>query len=150
MFIVGSAYIVENTFLEIFLIVLNIFLQKVEKLDHFKYMLIMNITDEFETVFTYNISNEFNFSSEFNTNSSENLSDTLEDLTSTQWSQVIMYTLLFFLGGPANLYRFVTLMSTRSRATRFHKVLLHLVSGDMVVTWVMIPTEIFWQITNMW
>lgn len=82
--------------------------------------------------------------------SNETIGQSLEELTKIRWTPIILYLILFILGGPANLIRFINLFSNYSKISRFHKIVFHLIIADLIVTWIMIPTEIIWRLTNIW
>lgn len=84
---------------------------------------------------------------ELNTTAAE---ESLEDLTRIRWAPLVTYIILFLLGGPANLYRFITLIVRYPKLSRFNKLVFQLVIADLIVTWIIIPTEIFWRLTNVW
>ncbi|XP_013793742.1 gonadotropin-releasing hormone receptor-like, partial [Limulus polyphemus] len=64
--------------------------------------------------------------------------------------EVILYTCLFMIAAGGNLPVFVSLFRNRQRKSRIKLMILHLTIADMIVTFFMIPLEIFWRITVEW
>lgn len=73
-----------------------------------------------------------------------------EELTEIRVIPLFLYSLLFAIGGPANLTRLIMLITHPNRKSPFFKLITHLVIADLIVTFIMIPTEIIWRITNIW
>lgn len=62
---------------------------------------------------------------------------------------VVSYSILFVIGAYGNVTVFVTLLRAH-RKSRISLMITHLTMADLVVTFIMIPMEIVWRITNEW
>lgn len=103
---------------------------------------------------------ERNFTGLFNDSLSESscLNDTWGNCTETGHPSnanvnillpVVSYSILFVIGAYGNVTVFVTLLRAR-RKSRISLMITHLTMADLVVTFIMIPLEIIWRITNEW
>ena len=63
---------------------------------------------------------------------------------------VIVYCILFVVAAVGNLTVFVTLCRSRRRRSRFNRFILHLSIADLIVTFVMLPLEVIWNVTVAW
>ncbi|UYV61840.1 GNRHR [Cordylochernes scorpioides] len=65
--------------------------------------------------------------------------------------EVVIYSILFVFAAAGNVPVFVSLLrNRRHRKSRIKLMILHLAIADLIVTFVMIPLEIFWRITVEW
>ncbi len=55
---------------------------------------------------------------------------------------VIALIILFALSAVGNVTVFLTLVTSRSRKTRISIIILHLTIADLLVTFILIPTEV--------
>ena len=60
---------------------------------------------------------------------------------------VIVYSVLFVIAACGNLTVFITLFRNRHRRSRVNLFILHLSTADLIVTFIMMPLEIAWNIT---
>ncbi|KAI1306007.1 Gonadotropin-releasing hormone II receptor [Halotydeus destructor] len=66
-------------------------------------------------------------------------------------ANILIYVLLFAFGAPANLSVLLAMVrKKRPLRSKITRLLLNLSVADIIVTWIMIPTEIVWSITNKW
>lgn len=63
---------------------------------------------------------------------------------------VVVYCILFCFSAGGNVLVFVTMFRNRHRKLRVNRLILHLSVADMIVTFVMMPMEIAWQVTVYW
>ena len=63
---------------------------------------------------------------------------------------VISYTCMFVVAACGNLTVFITLFRNRHVKSRVNQFILHLSIADLIVTFVMLPLEIIWNITVEW
>ncbi|GFR17550.1 gonadotropin-releasing hormone receptor [Trichonephila clavata] len=64
--------------------------------------------------------------------------------------EIILYSLMFFLGACGNIPVFVALIRNRHRKSRVNLMIMHLAIADLIVTFIMIPLEIVWRFTVQW
>lgn len=62
----------------------------------------------------------------------------------------IVYCILFFFAACGNLTVFITLFRNRHRKSRVNLFIMHLSIADLIVTFVMMPTETAWHMTVAW
>ncbi|GFS39744.1 gonadotropin-releasing hormone II receptor [Nephila pilipes] len=65
-------------------------------------------------------------------------------------TEVIVYSLLFFLASSGNIPVFISLFRGRRRASNINEMIFHLTIVDLIVTFVLIPLEISWRIAGKW
>ena len=63
---------------------------------------------------------------------------------------VIIYSILFVISSIGNTTVFISLVKNRNRKLRINLLILNLTIADLIVTYIMIPMEIGWRITNQW
>jgi hypothetical protein len=63
---------------------------------------------------------------------------------------VIAYAILFTVATFGNLTVFITLFRNRHRRSRVNMFIMHLCIADMIVTFIMMPLEIGWNLTVSW
>nr|XP_027201205.1 gonadotropin-releasing hormone II receptor-like [Dermatophagoides pteronyssinus] len=63
---------------------------------------------------------------------------------------VIIYSILFIISSIGNTTVFISLIKNRHRKLRINLMILNLTIADLIVTYIMIPLEICWRITNEW
>ncbi|KAK3097808.1 hypothetical protein FSP39_013396 [Pinctada imbricata] len=63
---------------------------------------------------------------------------------------VISYTCMFVVAACGNLTVFITLFRNRHVKSRVNQFILHLSIADLIVTFIMLPLEIIWNITVEW
>ncbi|GIX69917.1 gonadotropin-releasing hormone receptor [Caerostris darwini] len=61
-----------------------------------------------------------------------------------------MYFILFVLSASGNVAVRVSLLRGRHRRSRIEEMILHLNIADLIVTFIIVPMEIFWRITMEW
>lgn len=82
---------------------------------------------------------------------SEAASEQIDDITRIKLIDVFAYTLLLAIGAPANFKVLRNLHAGKLYSkSRHHFLLLNLALADSVVSFIMIPTEIGWRLTNAW
>ncbi|GIY80670.1 gonadotropin-releasing hormone II receptor [Caerostris darwini] len=64
--------------------------------------------------------------------------------------EIIIYSILFVLSASGNVAVCVSLLRGRHRRSRIEEMILHLNIADLIVTFIMVPMEIFWRITMEW
>ncbi|KAJ6221202.1 hypothetical protein RDWZM_007014 [Blomia tropicalis] len=85
---------------------------------------------------------------------------TMDDLNENELDQtelyvsskvvVIIYSILFVISSIGNTTVFISLIKNRNRKLRINLLILNLTIADLIVTYIMIPMEIGWRITNQW
>nr|QVK45721.1 G protein-coupled receptor [Proales similis] len=72
-------------------------------------------------------------------------------------SKVVIYSILFVVGATGNTFSFVTLLRLKKEQIKSHPskariwlLLLNLCIADLMVTFILMPLEIVWAITNAW
>lgn len=79
------------------------------------------------------------------------LTNQLDDGYSSEEQVIIIAYIVFLLiGGTGNLAVFVKLLVKRPSRSRFNVLLTHLAIADLLVTFILIPSEIGWRITQSW
>lgn len=74
-----------------------------------------------------------------------------KELENSKVLDVVVYSLLFIIGAPANYRVLSNLLANSSyKKSRHHLLLLNLAIADCIVSFLMIPTEIGWSLTNAW
>lgn len=63
---------------------------------------------------------------------------------------VTIYSILFVISSIGNTAVFISLLKNRNRKLRINLLILNLTIADLIVTYIMIPMEIGWRITNEW
>ncbi|KAI0232932.1 Gonadotropin-releasing hormone II receptor, partial [Lamellibrachia satsuma] len=63
---------------------------------------------------------------------------------------VVAYALLFVIAAFGNLSVFVAMFRSRRRRSRVNLFIMHLCVADLIVTFVVMPLEITWQLTVAW
>ena len=63
---------------------------------------------------------------------------------------VVAYSILFLIAALGNTTVFVTLFRNRHRKSRVNLFIMHLAVADLLVTFIMMPTEIGWHVTVAW
>ena len=63
---------------------------------------------------------------------------------------VTIYSILFVISSIGNTTVFISLVKNRNRKLRINLLILNLTIADLIVTYIMIPMEICWRITNEW
>ena len=63
---------------------------------------------------------------------------------------VTIYSILFVISSIGNTTVFISLVKNRNRKLRINLLILNLTIADLIVTYIMIPMEIGWRITNQW
>ena len=61
-----------------------------------------------------------------------------------------VYCVLFVIAACGNLTVFITLFRNRHRKSRVNRFILHLSLADLIVTFIMMPLEISWNVTVSW
>ncbi|XP_022655491.1 gonadotropin-releasing hormone II receptor-like [Varroa destructor] len=61
-----------------------------------------------------------------------------------------MYITMFVIGVSGNVPVFLSLIRNRHRKSRIKMMMLHLTIADLIVTFIMLPIEIAWNITVQW
>lgn len=72
------------------------------------------------------------------------------DLYMSSKTIVIIYSILFVISSIGNTTVFISLVKNRNRKLRINLLILNLTIADLIVTYIMIPVEIGWRITNQW
>ncbi|RWS26368.1 ACP receptor 2 long-like protein [Leptotrombidium deliense] len=93
-----------------------------------------------------------NFSENLNSNQSEYelLLNYKQSLLRESILEIIIYCLLFVIGGCANLIVLCKLISTIPRSSQMNYLLKHLTVADIIVIFVTITIEIIWRLTISW
>ncbi|KAH7643064.1 gonadotropin-releasing hormone receptor-like [Dermatophagoides farinae] len=73
-----------------------------------------------------------------------------EELYMSSKIVVIIYSILFIISSIGNTTVFISLIKNRHRKLRINLMILNLTIADLIVTYIMIPMEICWRITNEW
>ena len=74
-----------------------------------------------------------------------------ESLMSIRFIDIVVYSLFFLIGTPANCRVLLILVRNKLYTkTRHHKLLLNLAVADTIVCLIMLPTEVGWRITSDW
>jgi len=63
---------------------------------------------------------------------------------------VVAYAMLFIVAACGNLSVFIAMFRTRRRRSRVNLFIMHLCVADLIVTFVVMPLEITWQLTVAW
>ena len=63
---------------------------------------------------------------------------------------IFLYCLLFVVAASGNLTVFITLCRNKGTKIRVNLYILHLATADLIVTFVMMPMEIGWNVTVDW
>lgn len=63
---------------------------------------------------------------------------------------IVAYTCMFIVAACGNLTVFITLFRNRNIKSRVNQFIFHLSIADLVVTFIMLPLEIIWNITVAW
>ena len=63
---------------------------------------------------------------------------------------VVAYSCFFLIAASGNLTVFITLFRNRENKTRVHVFIMHLSIADLIVTFIMMPLEIGWNVTSDW
>ncbi|XP_003747698.1 gonadotropin-releasing hormone receptor [Galendromus occidentalis] len=63
---------------------------------------------------------------------------------------IIVYSILFVCAAVGNVPVFLSLIRNRHRKSRIKLMMLHLAIADLIVTFIFIPTEIFWVMMVQW
>lgn len=63
---------------------------------------------------------------------------------------ILIYSILFVIAAAGNSTVFTALLRNRHRKSRINLLILHLAIADLIVTFIMIPLEIGWRITQAW
>jgi gonadotropin-releasing hormone receptor len=63
---------------------------------------------------------------------------------------IAVYCVLFSVAAIGNLSVFLTLLRARHRKSRVSLLMTHLAAADLIVTFVMIPLEVGWRVTDQW
>lgn len=84
----------------------------------------------------------------------QKIPDSFRKLSTNARNTVLAYLLLFCIGAPGNLFVFISVGREIWRRQLFRsriKVLVwHLATADLLVTFVVIPIEVFWRLTIQW
>lgn len=82
------------------------------------------------------------------------MTTSIDELTSELYmsSKVVVsiYSVLFVISAIGNTTVFISLVKNRNRKLRINLLILNLTIADLIVTYIMIPMEIGWRITNQW
>ncbi|KAI1292775.1 Gonadotropin-releasing hormone II receptor [Halotydeus destructor] len=92
-----------------------------------------------------------NISDHFNGSNITAIMEIPVELNELKLVDILAYSVLFALGGPAN-FRVLYLLINNGcyKRSRHHFLLLNLAMADSLVCMLMIPTEIWWRFTNAW
>lgn len=63
---------------------------------------------------------------------------------------IVAYTCMFIVAACGNLTVFITLFRNRNIKSRVNQFIFHLSIADLIVTFIMLPLEIIWNITVAW
>ncbi|KAH9412481.1 hypothetical protein DERP_006442 [Dermatophagoides pteronyssinus] len=85
-----------------------------------------------------------------NHNTSNQQQQQTEELYISSKIVVIIYSILFIISSIGNTTVFISLIKNRHRKLRINLMILNLTIADLIVTYIMIPLEICWRITNEW
>jgi hypothetical protein len=113
---------------------------------------------------TFSISSESNNSSGFNLGSFSSNSTSLypkggdhllphefTDMTARSRNEVVAYSILFIIAATGNLTVFFSVYRQLTKLKwRITVLMLHLSIADLIVTFFLMPLEIFWRITIQW
>lgn len=80
----------------------------------------------------------------------ENTSMSQMELYMSSKVVVSIYSVLFIISSIGNTTVFISLVKNRNRKLRINLLILNLTIADLIVTYIMIPMEIGWRITNQW
>lgn len=90
-------------------------------------------------------------------NSTENMNKSLhagdvppDEFFETSKRDIIIYSCLFIISAAGNVTVFTALLKNRNRKLRINLLILNLAIADLFVTFIMIPIEVGWRITQSW
>lgn len=63
---------------------------------------------------------------------------------------IIIYIILFIISSVGNISVFTSLLRNRNRKLRINLLIFNLAIADLIVTFIMIPLEVGWRITESW
>jgi gonadotropin-releasing hormone receptor len=63
---------------------------------------------------------------------------------------IIIYSILFVISAVGNITVFTSLLRNRNRKLRINLLIFNLAIADLIVTFIMIPLEVGWRITESW
>ncbi|CAG2167863.1 unnamed protein product [Oppiella nova] len=63
---------------------------------------------------------------------------------------IIIYSILFVISAAGNISVFTALLRNRNRKLRINLLIFNLAIADLIVTFIMIPLEVGWRITESW
>ena len=98
-------------------------------------------------------SNSFDYN---NTNMSSALNASMEELPeemrfgTLHVVSITAYSCFFVIAASGNLTVFITLFRNRKIKSRVNMFIMHLSIADLLVTFIMMPLEIFWHVTVEW
>ncbi|GFX88610.1 gonadotropin-releasing hormone receptor [Trichonephila clavipes] len=64
--------------------------------------------------------------------------------------EIVLYSFMFFLSVFGNFPVFVSLIENKQQESRVNLMITHLVIANLIVTFIVIPLEIAWNITVKW
>ena len=79
-----------------------------------------------------------------------------QDSNFTQYEKIVIYSIIFLIASVGNTTSFVALLFMNKKQklkltkTRIRLILLNLCVGDLMVSYIILPLEIIWAITDSW
>ncbi|XP_054159631.1 adipokinetic hormone/corazonin-related peptide receptor variant I-like [Oppia nitens] len=73
-----------------------------------------------------------------------------KDVENSSKRDIIIYSILFVISAAGNISVFTALLRNRNRKLRINLLIFNLAIADLIVTFIMIPLEVGWRITESW
>ncbi|XP_072037449.1 gonadotropin-releasing hormone II receptor-like [Amphiura filiformis] len=74
----------------------------------------------------------------------------IAEFDDSYWVRIIVDSFIFVISMAANIAVMTTLLVNRRRKSRVNMLILHLITADLLITLVNIPTDIAWHLTVVW
>ena len=84
------------------------------------------------------------------TDGNEYIMDPIPEFHHSYWLRIAIDLVIFIISVTANLAVMTTLLLNRRRKSRVNTLILHLMTADLLITVINIPTDIAWHLTVQW